>query len=80
MADCVLHLGRQFTKGLLESVRNENRVVAESGVASRFISDSSFDCSFEGSEEIAVTRERHDTAKSSTTFIPRGTNSRKLTE
>ena len=78
MADGVLHFRGQFTESLLESIRNENRVVAESGVASCFISDSSFDCSFKDSEEIAVTRQRHDTAKSSATAILCGANSRKL--
>ena len=80
MADCVLHFGGQFTESLLESFRNENRIVAESGVASHFISDSSFHNSFEGSEEIAVTRERHDAAKSSATPIICGANSLKLAE
>ena len=42
MADGVLHFLGQFTESLLESIRNENRVVAESGVASCCISDSSF--------------------------------------
>ncbi len=78
MADCVLRFGGQFTESLLQSFGNENRVVAKSGVASRFIGDSSFHNSFEGSEEIAVSRERHDAAKSSTTLILCGTNSRKL--
>ena len=78
MADGVLHFVGQFTESLFESFRNENRVVAESGVASCFIGDSSFHYSFEGSEEIAVTRERYDTAKSSTTPIICGANSRKL--
>src|SRR5437667_1962909 len=78
MADCVLHFGGQFTESLLESVRNENRVVAKSGVASRFIGDTSFRNSFEGSEEIAVAREHHDAAKSSTTPILCSANSRKL--
>ena len=68
----------QFTESLLESIRNENRVVAESGVASCCIGDSSFHYSFEDSEEIAVTRERHDAAKSSATPILCGANSRKL--
>src|SRR4029077_21257024 len=74
MADCVLHFGGQFTESLLQSFGNENRIVAESGVASRFIGDSSFRNSFEGSEEIAVARERHDAAKSSTTPILCGAN------
>ena len=39
MADCVLHFGGQFTESLLQSFRNENRVVAKSGVASCFIGD-----------------------------------------
>ena len=78
MADGVLHLGGQFTESLLTSIRNEDWVVAESGVASCFISDSSFDCSFKGSEEIAVTRQRYDAAKSSATPIICGANSREL--
>src|SRR6266481_2793077 len=78
MADCVLHFGGQFTESLLQSFRNENRVVAKSGVASRFIGDTSFHNSFEGSEEIAVARERHDTAKSSATPIICSANSREL--
>ena len=80
MADCVLHFGGQFTESLLQSFRNENWVVAESGVASCFISDSSFNCSFEGSEETAVTRERHNAAKSSVTPILCSANSLKLAE
>jgi hypothetical protein len=37
-------------------------------------------CTFEHSEEIAVTRERHDAAKSSVTPIISGANSLKLAE
>ena len=80
MANCVLHFRGQFTKSLLESFGDKNWIVAESGVASHFISDRSFHNSFEGSEEIAVTRERHDTAKSSATPIISGANSLKLAE
>ena len=56
MADGVLHFLGKFTESLFESIRNENWVVAKSEVALCFISDPSSDCSFKGSEEIAVTR------------------------
>jgi hypothetical protein len=78
MADGVLHFSRQFPESLLESVRNENWVVAESAFASRLISDSSFYNSFEGSKEITGTSKRDDATKSSTTLIITGANSRKL--
>jgi hypothetical protein len=78
MADGVLHFSGQFPESLLESVRNENWVVAESAFASRIIRDSSFYNSFEGSKEITGTSKRDGGPKSSATPSCGSANSRKL--
>src|SRR5262249_55405726 len=80
MADGVFHFRRQFAESLLGSVRNENWVVAKSGVAAYFVSDFSLHDPLEDSEEIAIARERHDAAKSGTASICFCANSRKLAE
>jgi hypothetical protein len=80
MANCVLHFPGQFTKGLLESFRDKDWIVAESRVTAHFISDPSFHNSFEDPDEIGVTRERYDAAKSSAPPIISGANSLKLAE
>src|SRR5262249_22668526 len=76
MADRVLHFGWQFTEGFFESVGHEDRIVAKSAVAARFICDSSFHNSFKGSKKIAVARERHNASKLGSTRILCGANSR----
>jgi hypothetical protein len=49
MANSVLHFRGQFTKGLFESFRDKNWIIAESRVTTHFISDPSFHNSFKGS-------------------------------
>src|SRR5262249_23114845 len=68
VANRVLHFRGQFGKGVFESIRNENRIVAKSMHAARLFDDRARYNSFKRPEQFALSRQRDHAAKSCRSF------------
>src|SRR6266404_2067912 len=63
VTDPVFQFRRQLGKSLVESIRNKNRIVAETACAARYIDNCPVDESLESAEQFATARQCEHTAK-----------------